>query len=40
MIAATRHLAFFGCPRSGTSRRAQIFNSAPDAACRYPPLFS
>ena len=40
MMAAMRHLALFGCPRSGTSWLGQIFNSAPDVAYRYQPLFS
>ncbi len=35
-----RHVALFGCPRSGTSWLGQIFNSAPDVAYRYQPLFS
>jgi hypothetical protein len=39
-MAAMRHLALFGCPRSGTSWLGQIFNSAPDVAYRYQPLFS
>jgi hypothetical protein len=40
MIAAMRHFALFGCPRSGTSWLGQIFNSAPDVAYRYQPLFA
>lgn len=33
-------LAIFGVPRSGTSWLSQIFNSHPNVACRYQPLFS
>jgi len=35
-----QHLALFGCPRSGTSWLGQIFNSAPEVAYRYQPLFA
>jgi hypothetical protein len=33
-------IAIFGVPRSGTSWLSQIFNSHPDFALRYQPLFS
>lgn len=33
-------LAIFGVPRSGTSWLSQIFNSHPDVAMRFQPLFS
>jgi hypothetical protein len=39
-MPAMQHIALFGCPRSGTSWLGQIFNSAPDVAYRYQPLFS
>lgn len=35
-----RKLAVFGVPRSGTSWLSQIFNSHPDVAMRFQPLFS
>ncbi len=33
-------IAIFGAPRSGTSWLGQIFNSHPDVALRFQPLFS
>jgi hypothetical protein len=35
-----RHLAIFGCPRSGTSWLGQLFNSSASVLYRYQPLFS
>lgn len=35
-----RKIAIFGVPRSGTSWLSQIFNSHPDVAMRFQPLFS
>lgn len=35
-----RKVAIFGVPRSGTSWLSQIFNSHPDVAMRFQPLFS
>ena len=35
-----KKLAIFGVPRSGTSWLSQIFNSHPDVAMRFQPLFS
>jgi len=32
--------AIFGVPRSGTSWLGQIFNSSPNVAYRFQPLFS
>jgi len=34
------NIAIFGVPRSGTSWLSQIFNSHPDVALRFQPLFS
>lgn len=35
-----KKIAFFGLPRSGTSWVSHIFNSHPDVALRFQPLFS
>lgn len=35
-----KNIAIFGPPRSGTSWLSQIFNSHPDVALRFQPLFS
>lgn len=35
-----KKIAIFGVPRSGTSWLSQIFNSHPDVALRFQPLFS
>lgn len=35
-----KKIAIFGTPRSGTSWLGQIFNSHPDVALRFQPLFS
>ena len=35
-----KKLAIFGAPRSGTSLLGQLFNSSPNVAYRYQPLFS
>lgn len=35
-----KKIAFFGVPRSGTSWLSTIFNSHPDVAMRFQPLFS
>ena len=35
-----RHVALFGCPRSGTSWLGQILNASQQVAYRYQPLFS
>jgi len=35
-----RHVAIFGCPRSGTSWLGQILNASERVAYRYQPLFS
>ncbi len=35
-----RNIGIFGVPRSGTSWLAHIFNSHPDVALRFQPLFS
>jgi len=35
-----RHVAIFGCPRSGTSWLGQILNASEHVAYRYQPLFS
>lgn len=35
-----KYVAIFGVPRSGTSWLGQIFNSSPQVAYRYQPLFS
>jgi hypothetical protein len=35
-----RNVAIFGVPRSGTSWIGQIFNSSPQTAYRYQPIFS
>lgn len=34
------HVAIFGAPRSGTSWLGQLFNSSPQVAYRFQPLFS
>ena len=35
-----QNIAIFGAPRSGTSWLGQIFNSSPNVAYRYQPIFA